>query len=174
MNQRTKQRAFSMVELVIVVVILGVIAAIAIPRITSGSQKASESALKADLTTLRNSIEWYYAEHGNVYPGVTSDGSNAPKSEGSFIGQLTMYTDKSGEVSSTSSATHIYGPYLRSFPGAPVGGNSGNATVNVVDAVAMPAVDEADTKGWIFCIQSGLISVNAAGSGIDGTNFSAY
>ena len=57
MAVRSVDRAFSLVELVIVLVIIGIVAAIAVPRITRGATRASAVALRSDLATLRNAIE---------------------------------------------------------------------------------------------------------------------
>lgn len=77
-TRRQKGPGFSLVELVMVIVILEIIAAVAVPRITSGSRSASESALRANLQTLRNAIDWYYVEHKNTFPGAKHNGVAAP------------------------------------------------------------------------------------------------
>ena len=60
-----------MLELVIV--ILGIIAAIAIPRLSRGSDGAAEGALKRDLQVLRGALELYRAEHdGPCHPATRS------------------------------------------------------------------------------------------------------
>ena len=61
------RRAFSLVELVVVVLIVGILAAVAAPKMFDTSTKARESATKASLSVVRNAIELYYSEH-NVYP----------------------------------------------------------------------------------------------------------
>ncbi len=104
-----------MVELVIVIVILGIIAAIAIPRISSGSRNAGESALKANLATLRNAVDWYYTEHHNTFPGVKTDGANAAGSADAFISQLAKYSNSAGAISLDKDTAFPYGPYIRSF-----------------------------------------------------------
>jgi len=50
---------FTLVEILIVVVILGILAAIVIPQFTDASTEAKESALKSDLQTMRSQIELY-------------------------------------------------------------------------------------------------------------------
>ena len=56
-------KAFSLIELVIVIIILGIIAAIAIPRIGAANASAAESAIRANLASLRNAIGQYYLTH---------------------------------------------------------------------------------------------------------------
>jgi general secretion pathway protein G len=63
------RRAFSLIELVIVVVIIGVLAAIAIPRMSSGADNAKNNAVKANLAVLRQAIELHKAEVG-TFPTV--------------------------------------------------------------------------------------------------------
>ncbi len=65
------RRAFSLIELVIVVVIIGVLAAIAIPRMSSGADGAKTNAVKANLAVLRQAIEMHKAEKG-TYPTLAT------------------------------------------------------------------------------------------------------
>ncbi|MHC4192773.1 MAG: competence type IV pilus major pilin ComGC [Planctomycetota bacterium] len=57
----TKSKGFSLVELLIVVLILGALAAIAIPRIMGGATSAKVNACKTNIDTINSQIELYYA-----------------------------------------------------------------------------------------------------------------
>ncbi len=171
------KRAFSLVELVIVIVILGIIAAVAIPRITSGSRNAGESALRANLASIRNAIDWYYGEHNNVFPGVNDAGGGfgGANSEDALKNQLVKYTKSDGTVSDSVDPAFPYGPYLRgNFPALPVGSNAGNNAVKMV-AKAGPVVDgDTDaTAGWIFNSTTGEFKANLTTSEVanDGTAY---
>lgn len=158
-------KAFSLVELVIVVAILGIIAAIAIPRISSSSRSASDSAVRANLQTLRNSIDWYYSEHRNTFPGVKTAGGElgAAGSSDAFINQLIYYTDAAGAVSLSKDALFPYGPYIRGdYPAVTVGANAGNATVTISADVGALTGDTTDGTGWKFSTATGLIIINSA------------
>ncbi len=65
------RRAFSLVELVVVVLIIGILAAVAAPKMFDTSTKAKESATKASLSIVRNAIELYNAENG-TYPASSA------------------------------------------------------------------------------------------------------
>lgn len=163
-SRTSKKSGFSMVELVIVIVILGIIAAIAIPRISSGSKNAGESALRADLQTLRNSIDWYYGEHKTTFPGVKAAGGayGVAGSEDALKNQLTMYTDSDGAVSPDKDNAFPYGPYLRgSFPALPAGSNAGDDTVKMAPKVSpLVAADVEAGYGWVYNPTTGQIMAN--------------
>ena len=53
MLARTRRAGFTLVEILIVVIILGILAAIVIPQFTNASQDARESSLLSQLQTLR-------------------------------------------------------------------------------------------------------------------------
>jgi type II secretion system protein G len=67
----TMKKAFTLVEVLIVVAIIGILAAIAIPRFQSHTELAKESAAKDNLRILRNAIGLYAAQHNDVPPGYT-------------------------------------------------------------------------------------------------------
>ena len=178
MNHRnSKQKAFSLVELVIVIIILGVIAAIAIPRISSGSKNAGDAALRANLATLRNAIDWYYGEHNMIFPGAKLDGlGNAAESYEALVSQLTMYSKADGSCSADKNSAFPFGPYLRNgFPNLTVGLNAGKNTVNIVNQVTPLTSTPANGNGWVYNVATGQIIANADQVGNDGTTtFDAY
>ena len=60
-----KRRAFTLVELMIVVMILGVLTAIAVPRITGGSFNAGVNACRRNVDIINSQIELYYSRTGS-------------------------------------------------------------------------------------------------------------
>ena len=67
MTQRN-QKGFTLIELLIVVVILGIVAAIVIPTFVDASTDAKVSALKTNLHTVRAQLELYKIQHNDTYP----------------------------------------------------------------------------------------------------------
>jgi len=76
------KQAFSIVELIIVVAILGILAAIVMPQFQSHATQAKEAAAKDNLRVLRSAIELYAAKHTGVAPGYKdNDPTTAPSSD---------------------------------------------------------------------------------------------
>src|SRR6266699_3339857 len=67
---KTLRSGFTLVEIQIVVIILGILAAIEIPQFTNASQDARESALLSQLQTLRSQIELYKLQHFDKLPDL--------------------------------------------------------------------------------------------------------
>ncbi len=59
------ESGFTLVEILIVVVILGILAAIVIPQFTDASTQAKESALASDLQMMRSQLELYKIQHND-------------------------------------------------------------------------------------------------------------
>ena len=62
--QTTNRKGFTLIELLIVVVIIGILAAVAIPKFANTKEKAFVASMKADLKNLVNVQEAYYADNG--------------------------------------------------------------------------------------------------------------
>ncbi|MBN1510220.1 MAG: prepilin-type N-terminal cleavage/methylation domain-containing protein [Sedimentisphaerales bacterium] len=122
------KRGFTLVEILIVVVILGILAAIVIPQFTEASTEAKLSSLCSDLQTVRSQIELYKVQHNDTMPGTVSGVS--------FTKAMCGGTTLAGAVDAT--APYDYGPYLQCIPknpftdtntvevgtGSPAGGNT--------------------------------------------------
>ena len=113
------KKAFTLVEILIVVAILGILAAIVLPTVQGHVQQARESAAKDNLRILRNTIELYTAQHNGVPPGYPNGDTSAAPDQLTFIYQLCWRSNQSGEVSQQGGPGYDLGPYLRTVPRNP-------------------------------------------------------
>lgn len=105
---RRRNRAFTLVEILIVVVILGILAAIVVPQFSSAAEDSKESAMKQNLLRMRQQIELYSQHHNNNYPTLTD-----------FIDQMTLASDIDGDTATAGTAGYDFGPYLQKIPRNP-------------------------------------------------------
>jgi len=168
-----KQAGFTLIEMLIVIIILGILAMVIIPQITVSTEDAKVSTLKTNLNSLRGAIEVYYAQHNMVYPGVyETDGSKnaAADPAAAFIAQLTQFTDVNGKVSGTKNDTAtppiIYGPYIKgnALPSNPFIAIAANAnqvsTAITADVTAARAVLGGGANGWAYWPAVGILFAN--------------
>jgi len=130
-------RAFTLVEVLIVVVVLGILAAIVIPQFSDASSDARVSALTTNLATIRSQLQLYKLQHNDTFPTFAA-----------FVNQMTQYTDVSGAAQATKDATHKYGPYLISIPNNPY------TNTNVVSN------DDTATTAWYYNQATGQFKSN--------------
>ena len=133
---------FTLVEILIVVVILGILAAIVIPQFTEASTEAKTSSLCTDLQTVRSQIELYKIQHNDNLPGVSATGHVTDCN--SMSEALTEMTDQAG-VKQTTAGSGVYGPYLQKFPSNPFV----TANADQVEEAAGGAPGGGD-YGWYF------------------------
>ncbi|MBN1436299.1 MAG: prepilin-type N-terminal cleavage/methylation domain-containing protein [Sedimentisphaerales bacterium] len=129
---RNQKNGFTLVEILIVVIILGILAAIVIPQFTEASDSAKESSLYSNLQSLRAQCELYKFEHDGEYPWHANAGGIATDS---IITNLTTATD------SDHVAGGDLGPYMVDVPINPFADNESDDAV--FDAVAGDGVDWA-------------------------------
>ncbi|TVQ31371.1 MAG: prepilin-type N-terminal cleavage/methylation domain-containing protein [Phycisphaeraceae bacterium] len=67
------RKGFTLVEILIVVVILGILAAIVVPQFTSASQEAIKGALNSQLQTINSQVELYRVQNAGVLPHNDND-----------------------------------------------------------------------------------------------------
>ena len=147
------RRGFTLVELVINVVIIGMLAAIAVPRFSQAATAAEAKSLAMTLTLVRNAVELYSAEHGR-YPGY-DPAAGSPDGTW-FVNQLTQYSDAQGHVSNTLTYPFIYGPYIRApFPTNPI-----NDLNTVIVRAAGRDFVAPDSSGWKVVLSTGHFAAN--------------
>ena len=157
-----RREGFTLVELLIVVLILGILAGVVIPQFASSTQDARIASLDTTLVIMRGAIDLYLQEH-DEYPSVNLDGAgNSADSPAAFLTQLTQYTDLNGDVQLTTDATHIFGPYLKKsvMPTEPIT-QLAVLEVSTVGALGMVA-SVGDPGGWKFDNRTGEFIVNDA------------
>jgi general secretion pathway protein G len=129
---------FTLVEILIVVIILGILAAIVIPEFTDASGQARESNLRSNLQTMRSQVEMYQVQHNDALPGAGT---------ATFVEAMTGQTDIAGAVGTD------FGPYVQQIPTNPY---NNLATVRE-EAVSTAG---ANTHGWTFNTATGAFQAD--------------
>jgi general secretion pathway protein G len=138
MTRTKKTSGFTLIEILIVVIILGILAAIVIPQFTNASTEAKQSSMASQLQTLRSQIGTYVAQHGGTAPSLWT--------------QLTEATDSSGTASTSANA---FGPYFTNPVANPLVPTADATTVTTTTTKAQTAPD--GTAAWIYNAATGEI-----------------
>jgi general secretion pathway protein G len=164
------RRAFTLIEILIVIVILGILATIVIPQFSNAAVTARENTLKDELRYLRTQIVVYKAQHHDVPPGYPGGDRNAAATGADFVAQMTKATDEFGAIGAAS-PVYKFGPYLSAMPSNPL--SSLNSVQIVGDTEAMPTPTGVD-YGWIYKPLTGEIVANSTGSDASGGAYKNY
>ena len=100
--------AFTLVEILIVVILLGILAAIVVPSMTDVTTISRETNLKENLSKIRAQLEVYRNQH------------NGLPTAANFPDQMTKYTNAAGQVNGTRTAEFRFGRYLEQMPPNPI------------------------------------------------------
>lgn len=146
MARRFNRRGFTLVEILIVVVILGILAAIVLPKFANASSDAKRNSLSSSLQALRGQIELYMLQHGDTAPVLAATDWTPLTTQTTYAGQQT-------------------GPYLTVAPVNQLNGFS-NILVVTTDQSGGDAVSAAST-GFVYNSTNGKMwATNSAGDKI--------
>ena len=151
---RSKGSAFTLVEVLIVVAILGMLAAVIVPEYKNHTQRAKEASAKESLQILRTTIERYALDHHGVPPGYPLDDPWYMPDFSTFYRTLAKRQQ-----------------YLSKIPANPFNGMT-TATM-IADDQPFPA--EADgSSGWIYKPAAKQIRLNQPGTDSQGMAYFDY
>jgi general secretion pathway protein G len=134
----TKSKGFTLVEMVVVIMLIGILAAVAAPRLLDKSGSATDNGIKQSLTVIRDAVELYAADNGGDLPAkeLADD-------------QATLKTQLDS--------------YLRgnTFPVCPVGAK--DADIKMSDVAGTITGEASPTEGWHYNKQTGEFICNFDG-----------
>jgi len=166
-----KERAFTLIEILVVVVLLGILAVIVLPLVANSSISAKESALALDLQMLRRYVLVYKTQHLEVGPGYPDGDTAQAPTEDVFIAQTTMSSKPSGETAAVGTAGFVRGPYLMKIPVNPM--NHLNTVQVLGNAEEFPA-NADDTHGWIYKASTSEVRSDSTGANDGGKAYYDY
>jgi prepilin-type N-terminal cleavage/methylation domain-containing protein len=123
---------FTLIELIAVVLILGIIAAIGAPKVINVTTSARDRAAVQSLHALREAIDLYFAHNSGRFPGADGNEASFKNDVSKFLGR---------------------------FPKCPVG-TSQNAFV-AMDKNGPVMADGNPTKGWKYFYEYGVFIINS-------------
>lgn len=164
-NNKYINSGFTLVEILIVVVILGTLASIIIPRFSTATEQARDSMLKENLKNIRTQISIYQIQHQDIPPGVDINGN---VTEDLFVSHLTGFSDYLGNISATRSSQYKLGPYLSRIPANPINDKSSISVVNTIPTQC------TGNDGWIYVANTATFIADISGNGPDGKPYIDY
>ena len=166
-----KARGFTLVEILIVVVLLGLLAGIVLPLIAGGALSARETALASDLQMLRRYVLMYRGQHLEVAPGYLNGDTTAAPTAVAFFDQMTMSSNSSGQTAPVGTPGFNRGPYLMKMPVNPL--NNLDTLEVLADGAAFPA-NGNDSHGWIYKAATTEVRADSAGANSSGKLYYDY
>ena len=134
-SSRLRSRnGFTLVEILIVVIILGILAAIVIPQFSNAAVTSRKNSMVEQLKTLRSQIQLFKIQHNDILPDLVTN----------QWGQFQSTTNLSGAVDTTAAGK--LGPYVNKSPQNPLNSNS------TVAASAGAGV------GWVYTLSTGVLN----------------
>ena len=164
-------KAFTLVEILIVVVLLGVLAAIVIPAVANSGTLAREATLATNLKLLRRFALVYTSHHLEVAPGYPDGDTTAAPTDQTFRDQAMLSSDAHGQTAPRGTAGFKYGPYLSKIPTNPFNGRD---TIEMLAGGQDFAAAANDSHGWMYKPETGEIRADNTGTDDAGRAYCDY
>lgn len=138
----SRRIGFTIVEVLTVIVVLGILAAIVVPQFSDASTDAKLSSLKTNLQTVRAQIELYKIQH------VDGSGVENYPTFANFVDQMTKASKADGSTADIGTSGFNLGPYLQAIPDNPYTGSNTVGTGGV------------GTSDWYYDQSTGVFRAN--------------
>jgi general secretion pathway protein G len=151
---RSAQGGFTLVELILVTVILGIISVVAVIRFGKTIDVAREGATKGNIGTLRSALALYYSDNQGYFP----------KSLDTQVSEWENFT----------AVGPFVGYYMEEIPPALLRRDLHSATREIGSSQVLIGDTVTDTGGWLYNSDTGKIYVNCYQTDSRGVVYSTY
>lgn len=138
-NSKFARRGFTLIEILIVVIILGILASIVIPQFTHATTDARQAGVQTIAQSLRAAVQLYYYQHSDTLPPANN-----------FWTLMTTQSDGLGNPYTSTSASGPFGPYMQLIPV-----NALNGASTVIDSNIAPGSSTGSFCGWEYDFSNG-------------------
>jgi len=144
-----RRSGFTLIEIMIVVVILGILASTVLPQFSTSQDAAKEAAMVTSLNMLRSQVQLYKLQHNGKLPTAA------------IATELTTMTDING----LTTGNVIYGPYITGqMPANPLNGNKRDVVIGAATG----------NTGWAYNETTGAVSPGNLGTDTSPASGRAY
>jgi prepilin-type N-terminal cleavage/methylation domain-containing protein len=167
-NVKQAQKGFTLVELMIVVAIIGILAAVAIPKFAQMLEKSREGATKGNLSALKSAASNYYADQQGIYPKTLDTGTQIIGTT-TYPAFLPNYISEVSPVKVTGANTVNGAANVNLGPGVSSGGV---VTTGVWSSPGFASTSVG--QGWKYDNTIGAVWVNSAMVDMTGNPYTEF